>query len=111
MKRNTFLRHWPVTLALAGIALIAILALGSTPVQAFQKAQSQSLQATPPAPTVPAATVPVATVIVPNTGGSNTFIVNFFSNWAIWAVLGVLVIVVLVALIARPRGTDIDRPL
>lgn len=99
MKKNRFLRYWPVTLILAGIALVTVLVVSSTPAQAIAGNPSGALQETPPAVTV----VP-PTVIIPETGGDTIF-VDFFSNWVLLAVLGALVIVLLIALIARPRGT------
>ncbi len=109
MNRNTFFRYWPVTIVLAGIAFIAILALGTSPAQAFHGNRSETLQETPLVTTIPATAVPAATVIIPNTGGGDTFIVSFFSNFVLWAVLGLLVIVVLISLLARPRGPDIHH--
>jgi hypothetical protein len=103
MKKNKFLRYWPLTLILAGIALIAVLAVSSTPAQAIASNQSSALQETPPVSTLPVPTVIVPTVIIPETGGDTIF-VDFFSGWVLWAVLGLLVIVLLIALIARPSG-------
>lgn len=99
MKKNNFVRYWPVTLLLAGIVLFAVLAVTSSPAQAIAGDQNRTLQETPP----PVVTVPAVTLVVPETGG-DTIIVDFFSNWILWAVLGLLVIVLTIALVARPRG-------
>lgn len=101
MRTNNLIRFWPVTLLLAGVTLLAVLAASSSPAQATAGERNQALQETPP----PVITVPAVTVIVPETGG-DTIIVDFFSNWALWAVLGILVIVLFIALLARPGGPD-----
>ena len=103
MKKNRFLRYWPLTLILAGIALMTILVVSSTPAQAIAGNHGSALQATPPVLTLPAPTVIVPTVIIPETGG-DTVIIDFFSGWVLWAVLGLLLIVLLIALAARPSG-------
>jgi len=113
MKRKAFLRFWPVHLALAGIALLAILMVSATPAQA-RDSQGIALQTTPYLPTIPPSTAPAATLVVgtagiPNTGG-NPANVSPFSNLALWAVFGVLVIVLVIALFMRPTGRPPEPP-
>jgi len=105
MKKNNLLRYWPITLILAGIALMAVLIVSSTPALASSDGRS-ALQETLPPATVPPATLPAPTVIIPETGG-DTIIVDFFSSWLFWVIVGILLIGTLVALFGRQRRTDI----
>lgn len=49
MKKNNLLRYWPITLILAGIALMAVLIVSSTPALASSDGRSALQETLPPA--------------------------------------------------------------